>query len=438
MQYFLFSDCTVIDVENGCEELPHRDVYIAAGRIEAVLPHGRPAESYKKYKAIAAAGMYAVPGLVNLHAHLFGSGKPSKALGGGAAQKRLLRFIHTPLGQRVLAKIVASSAGAELLSGVTTLRTVGDFCGSDVALRDKCARGRGGAAGLRMLVSGPAITAPGGHGDGTFARTARTPAEFVALVDEISVMGVDLIKLCITGGVMDAKKRGEPGEVKMSADQISAACDRAHALGKKVAAHVQSEAGAELAARCGVDTIEHGAPLSEEAAHMLRERGGAMVVTYSPALPCALLPREKTMLGEDAAYNSAVVMRGMTAGARQARAEGIAVGMGTDASCPFCMQSGMWREVRYFARETGASAAEALAAATLGNARILGLGEETGSIAVGKSADLLLLRRDPLADLSALRDLAYVCAQGRLIRNPRPRRRADIEALLDTLWEEKR
>lgn len=438
MQYFIFSDCTVIDVENGCAALPHTDVYIAAGRIEGVLPHGERAAEYRGYKVIDAAGMYAVPGLVNLHVHLFGSGKPSKALGGGAAQKRLLRFIRTPLGRRVLGAIVASSAKTELLSGVTTLRAVGDFCGSDIALRDKCARGKGGAAGLRMLVSGPAITAPGGHGDGTFAQTARTPAEFIRAVDEVSAMGADFIKLCITGGVMDAKKRGEPGEVKMTAEQISAACERAHARGKKVAAHVQSAAGAELAARCGVDTIEHGAPLSDEGERMLKERGGAVVVTYSPALPCALLPREATMLNEDASYNSEVVMRGMTAGARQARAAGIAVGMGTDASCPFCMQSGMWREVRYFAREVGVSPAEALCAATLGNARILGLGEETGSVSVGKSADILLLRRDPLADLSALRDIAYISAQGRLIRRPRPKRRAQIEALLDTLWEERK
>lgn len=442
MQYKI-CDCTVIDVENGCALLPHTDVYIRGGKIEKIVPSGEKAQADKDghgradgYKTVNGAGKFAVPGLVNLHVHLFGTGRPSKALGGGKAQQRLLAFIHTALGRRILAAMVESSARNELLSGVTTLRAVGDLFGSDIALKRKTDAGKGAAAGLRMFVSGMAITAPGGHGAGTFARTAETPEEFEKLVEKNVSEGADFIKICITGGVMDAKKRGEPGEVKMTQAQVSAVCSRAHALGKKVAAHVQSKAGAELAAIGGVDTIEHGAPLTEESVRLLRKRKGAQVVTCSPALPCARLPHEVTKLGEAASYNSEVVMQGMIDGAAQAAAAGIAVGIGTDASCPFCTQYNMWREVLWFEKCMYISAAEALYTATLGNARILGVGDETGSIREGKSADILLLEGDPLADLTALRDIDCMFAKGRFISHPKPKRLPAIEAQLDRLTEE--
>lgn len=432
MQYII-SDCTVIDVENGCAALPHTDVYVRGKIIEKIVPHGAPDRGCK---VIDASGKFAVPGLVNLHAHLFGTGRPSKALSGGKAQQRLLRFIQTPPGKRILGKMVENSAKNELYSGVTTLRAVGDLFGSDISLKRRTESGKGRAAGLRMLVSGMALTAPGGHGAGTFARTAEKPEDFEKLVEKSVSEGADFIKICITGGVTDAKKRGEPGEVKMTEEQVRAVCARAHALGKKVAAHVQSERGAEIAARCGVDTVEHGAPLGEESVRLLRERGGAQVVTCSPALPCARLPHEVTKLNETASYNSEVVMRGMIAGAKQARAAGIAVGMGTDASCPFCTQYNMWREVLWFQKFMGIPAADALRTATLGNAEILGIGGETGSLRAGKSADILLLNEDPLSDLAALRNISCMFAQGRFIPHPQPKRNAAVDAALDKLTEE--
>ena len=430
---YIVSDCNLIDVEHGCTVLPHMDIFIDGKYIEKLMPHG---ECPKGYKAIAASGRYAVPGLINLHVHLFGTGRPSKALGGGTAQRRLIRFVQTALGKKILCRIVESSAKNQLLSGVTTIRAVGDLFGSDIAVKRKTEAGKGKAKGLRMLVSGMAITAPGGHGDGTFARTAEAPAELARMVDDAVAAGADFIKICITGGVMDAKKRGEPGEVKMTEEQVRAVCERAHALGKRVAAHVQSERGAEIAARCGVDTIEHGAPLSGESLRLLSGRNGAQVVTCTPALPNARLPHEVTKLNEMAAYNSEVVMRGMIAGARQAMGAGLAVGMGTDSSCPFCTQYNMWREVQWFHKLIDVPAETALFTATLGNAQILGIDGITGSLCEGKSADILLLNKNPLEDLSALRDIACMFAQGRCIARPRPKRLPEIERQLDKLTEE--
>lgn len=429
---YIIADCTVADVEN-CTLAGHRDIYISGQKIVRICPAGdRP----RGAKIIDGGGRYAVPGLINLHVHLFGTGRPSKILGGGKLQKAVLSFIRTPIGRVVLSRLVSSAAKNELLSGVTTLRAVGDFHGSDIALRDRCNSFKGAAAGLRMYVSGMAITAPGGHGDGTFANSAASPEGLRELTLKQIEAGADIIKICITGGVMDAVKRGEPGEVKMTEEQVKAVCDCAHASGKKVAAHVQSTLGAEIAARCGVDTIEHGAPFTEESLKILKARGGAQVVTLSPAMPCWLLPREFTKLGEDASYNSSVVTRGMLEGAKQSMAAGIPVGLGTDASCPFCTQYNMWREVQWFSIASGISPVQCLKMATLGNAKILGIEDITGSLSEGKSADILLLDNNPCDDLSALRSIHCMFVRGRYIRRPAPSRSGAMERRLDELTEE--
>lgn len=429
----VYTGCDLIDVENGCAVVGNVDIYVADGRIAKIAPHGETEEGYRKEDM---TGLYAAPGLVNAHAHLFGTGRPSKALSGGSAQRLLIKLVSTRLGKSVLAKLVEASARNELLSGVTALRAVGDLKYSDVALKKRIEQGKSKVRGLKILVSGPAITAPGGHGDGTFADSADTPEGLKALVDDRADNGVDLIKVCVTGGVTDSKKRGEPGELRMTFEQVKAVCDRAHERGLRVAAHAESAPGAELSARAGVDTIEHGGRLSEEAFRMLKERGGAVVATYSPAIPCAKLPAEITRLSETAAYNSEVAAENMTAACLQAFEGGVEVGMGTDASCPFSTQYGMWREVEWFAFMTGVGAARAFVTATAGNARVLGIYDETGSLTEGKRADIIFTSANPAENAAALCELKAVVAGGRLIINPRPKRMPRLDAVLDKLSEE--
>ncbi len=431
----VYTGCDLIDVENGCAVVGNVDIYVADGRIAKITPHGETEEGYRKEDM---TGLYAAPGLVNAHAHLFGTGRPSKALSGGSAQRLLIKLVSTRLGKSVLAKLVEASARNELLSGVTALRAVGDLKYSDVALKKRIKQGKSKVRGLRILVSGPAITAPGGHGDGTFADSADTPEGLKALVDDRADNGVDLIKVCVTGGVTDSKKRGEPGELRMTYEQVKAVCDRAHERGLRVAAHAESAPGAELSARAGVDTIEHGGRLSEEAFRMLEERGGAVVATYSPAIPCAKLPAEITRLSDMAAYNSEIAAENMTAACLQAFEGGVEVGMGTDASCPFSTQYGMWREIEWFALMTGEGAARAFVTATAGNARVLGIYDETGSLTVGKRADIIFTSANPAENAAALCELKAVVAGGRLIRNPRPKRMPRLDAVLDKLAEEMR
>ncbi|MBO8424084.1 MAG: amidohydrolase family protein, partial [Firmicutes bacterium] len=415
MKNTVYTGCNLIDVENGCTVVENVDIYVADGKIEKIAPHGETEEGYRKEDM---TGLYAAPGLVNAHVHLFGTGRPSKALSGGSAQRLLLKLISTRIGKAVLARLVESSAYNELLSGVTALRAVGDLKYSDVELKKRIEKGKSKARGLKILVSGPAITAPGGHGDGTFADSSATTEGLKALVDERVAHGADLIKVCVTGGVTDSKKKGEPGELRMSFDEVEAVCARAHERGLKVAAHAESAPGAELSARAGVDTVEHGGKLSEEAFGMLEARGGAVVATYSPAIPCAKLSAEITRLSEMAAYNSEVAAENMTAACLQAFAGGVEVGMGTDASCPFSTQYGMWREIEWFALMTGVSAARAFETATAGNARVLGIYDETGSLTAGKRADIIFTFGNPAANTETLREIKAVVAGGRLVKNP--------------------
>ena len=428
----LLSNCNVIDVKNGCEILQKKDLYISDGKIQKITDHGTREIGFD---VIDCTGKYVLPGLINMHVHLFGTGKPSKALGGGKAQKRLVAFINTKLGRFVLSKMVEKSAKQLLLSGVTTVRSVGDLCYSDILLKKKIQKNKGGARGLRLLVSGPAVTAPGGHGDGTFAISAQEPEELKKIVRNIVDEGADLIKICITGGVMDAKKRGEPGEVKMTAEQVKAVCDEAHRLNKKVAAHVQSKNGVRIAALNGVDTIEHGATFDEESLAEIKNRSGAMILTYSPALPNALLSHVVTKLNELCMYNSKVVMEQMTRGAAQLEKEGVKVGLGTDSSCPLCTQYNTWLELVYYCAQTGASCAQAIKKATLTNAEILGVDKITGSVEEGKSADLLIVNDNPLSDLKTLKNPFVVIAQGRVLKNPRPKRIRPVEEQLEKLAE---
>lgn len=381
------------------------------------------------YDVIDLNGKFVVPGLVNPHVHLFGTGMPSKVISGGNSQKAVMKIVNTKLGDAILGILVKSAARQQLLSGVTTVRAVGDFKYSDVKLRDKINSGK--VIGPRLKVSGPAITVPGGHGDGTFSMTSDTEDGLRALVRKNKEAGVDFIKICVTGGVIDAKVRGEPGEVKMNEAQTAAVVDEAHKLGLRVASHTESFKGVEITAKTGVDTVEHGAPLTPEMAEEMKKTCSAMVVTYSPALPLQKLDPSITKLDPICVYNTGIVVDNMTQGAKDCIENDILLGMGTDSSCPFATQYNMWREVYFFQKRVGVSNAYALSVATLNNAKVVGVDDVTGTIEKGKCADMIVMSRNPLDDLTALRDLDMIVVRGKIIENPRPKRNGNIERELD-------
>lgn len=207
-------------------------VCVEGGKIAAVTDGPVPAG----YEPVDLAGRYVLPGLINLHVHLPASGKPKKK---PSDPKKLVKLITSNgLMRRVGVKLCESYARTELLSGVTTIRTVGGVADFDTIIRDRAAAGE--ILSPRVVASNMAVSVPGGHMAGSLAYEARTPEEAAAYVERIAAEKPDLIKLMITGGVMDAEVVGEPGVLRMEPALVKAACDRAHGLGMKVAAHVES------------------------------------------------------------------------------------------------------------------------------------------------------------------------------------------------------
>ncbi len=379
------------------------------------------------YEPVDLAGRYILPGLINLHVHLPASGKPKKK---PSDPKKLVKLITSNgLMRRVGVKLCESYARTELLSGVTTVRTVGGVADFDTIIRDRAAAGE--ILSPRVVASNMAVSVPGGHMAGSLAYEARTPEEAAAYVERIAAEKPDLIKLMITGGVMDAEVVGEPGVLRMEPALVKAACDRAHGLGMKVAAHVESPEGVRVALENGVDSIEHGAKPDEDILRLLKEHGAFQVATLSPAIPYALFDRSVSHATYEQQENGKVVLEGVIAMARACLENDIPVGLGTDTGCPYVTHYDMWRELCYFVKYCGVTPAFALHSATLLNARLAGIDSVTGSVEAGKAADLIVCDRDPLADLSALRSLHMVIKDGVRIEHPAVKKLPEVERELD-------
>ena len=186
-----------------------------------------------------------------------------------------------------------------------------------------------------------------------------------------------------------------------------------------------------IALENGVDTIEHGAKPTEEIIRLFKETGAVHVATLSPALPYALFDPAVSHADEMSRFNGEIVFDGIIECAKQCLANDIPVGLGTDTGCPFVTHYDMWREVQYFHKCCGVSKTFALYTATRRNAEILGLGDVTGSIEVGKSADFIVTEKNPLVDLTVLRSLSMVVARGEVIANPKIKKMPETERELD-------
>ena len=379
------------------------------------------------YQVIDLQGKYIMPGLINMHVHLAGNGKPQKKQRDN--EKVVKTLMGTALSRAIAYKVVCGFAKDEVMSGVTTIRTVGGLGSFDTRLRDEIAAGK--RIGPRILAANEGISVPGGHMAGSVAIAAGSIEEALAHVEESRNEKVDIIKLMITGGVMDAKEKGVPGELKMDPAMVKAVCDKAHELGYKVAAHVESPQGVRVALENGVDSIEHGAKMDEEMIHLFQEHGAFLCTTLSPALPYALFDRSITNATEVEQYNGNVVFEGIIDCSKAALANHIPVVLGNDVGCPWITQYDFWRELYYFHKYVGVSNAFALYTATSRAAQMAGIGNITGTIEKNKCADMIVTAKNPLDDLRALRHVDMVVARGNLIQQPEFKINPIVEAELD-------
>ena len=423
MKYAL-KNAVILDGTKDMEPLRGQSVLVEGETIVGLVSAGSEPMGFEP---VDLTGKYLMPGLFNMHVHLAGSGKPQKKQRDN--EKLVKTIMGSGLTRAVAYSMVRGFARDELMSGVTTIRTMGGLGNFDSRLRDEIAAGR--QAGPRILAANQGISVPGGHMAGSVAIAARSIDEALAHLEQSEREGVDLVKLMITGGVLDAKEKGVPGELKMAPEMVKAVCDRAHAAGYVVAAHVESPEGVRVALENGVDSIEHGAEPDDEILRLFRERGAFLCTTISPALPYALFDRSVSNASEVEQFNGNVVFEGIIECAKAALAHDIPVVLGNDVGCPWITQYDFWRELYYFHKFVGVSNAFALYTATSRSAELAGLGDVTGTVAAGKCADLIVTAENPLDDLRALRHVEQVMACGRLYAHPKFRERKNVTAELD-------
>ena len=231
-------------------------------KIEDIVKAGTDLNGYEK---VDLKRRYIMPGLINMHVHLAGNGKPQKK------QRDNEKLVKILMGNALMRSIaygmVAGFAKTELMSGVTTIRTVGGLGSFDTKLRDEINAGT--KMGPRILAANEGISVPGGHMAGSVAVAADSIDTALKHLEQSEKEKVDLIKLMIPGGLLDAKEKCVPGELKMSPELVKVVCDKAHENGYLVAAHVESPQGVRVALENGVDSIEHGAKIDDDTIKLL-------------------------------------------------------------------------------------------------------------------------------------------------------------------------
>jgi imidazolonepropionase-like amidohydrolase len=389
---------TVVATDGG-PTIPNAVVLITGDRIvkvgpadTTVIPPGA--------KTVAMGGKWLIPGLMNMHVHL-GLKLP------GAAGDSLATETDT---QEVLR--MAGNARLSLLSGVTTLRLVGEDHGTDFALRGAIDRGE--VIGPRIKTAGEVIVPTGGHG----SLEADGPYALAHAVRQQIKSGADWIKIAISGGISDS--RGSISAAPMTDEEMSTLIEVAHRNGIKVTAHNGSNEAARQALRFGIDGFEHGYHLDPSVLKDMKAKGVWLVPTIVVTQPGALEFYRK--IGSPPWYLERVKITGADHWAmlQNAIRMGIKIALGTD-QFPFEPNDGTTAtiaEAELYVK-AGMTPLQALQSSTTQAAAMLDMSADLGSISAGKFADIDALDADPTKDIHALRTLSFVMKGGVVVRDDR-------------------
>jgi imidazolonepropionase-like amidohydrolase len=360
---------------DGTMDRPRRNVDI-------VIEGGRVRELRDASGSFDREAACVTPGMVNAHVHVEMSGQPDP-----------MALIHqlTPIQATLHA---VENARKTLFAGVTTVRDVGASDGIAVEVRDAVEQGR--IPGPRMRAAGKVLCMTGGHG-WPLGRAVDSPWDARKGVREQRWAGADCIKLIATGGVLT--KGAVPGIAQLTVEEMTAACDEAHRHEMRVAAHAIGTEGIKNALRSGVDSIEHGHLLDDEAITLFKERGAYLVPTLT-APACILEHAEGGGQPDYVVRKAREINEHLVQNIARAFKAGVKVAGGSDAGTPFNYHEKYADEVVLMHTLLGMTAQEALHAATAVAAELIGL--HHGVLQPGEHADLLLLDTDIDRDLSAL------------------------------------
>lgn len=383
-------------------------IVVDNGRILSVQPGHLPAPDGATVVDLGSKTV--LPGLIDSHVHL------TSDRGGEAG------LLATIREEPAMHALEAQMNGMKTLrAGFTTVRNLGDDEGITLALRE--AIKRGWVQGPRIVDAANSISTTGGHMDGRGALSDALVAHLPQpenLCDSVESCrrvvrrqidrGADVIKFATTGGV----NSGTGLATRMFEDEARALVETAHAYGRKVAVHAHGADGIRLALRAGADSIEHGTVMDDEVIRLFRKTGAFYVPTLSTVN--GYLER---LAKDPNAYVGPVREQiewriGIT-GQSLAKAypAGVKIAFGTDAGVS---KHGRNADEFELLVKYGMPPVEALKAATVNAADLLGLAAEVGTIEPGKSADIIAVDGDPLADVTVLKDVDFVMARGAIVK----------------------
>jgi imidazolonepropionase-like amidohydrolase len=360
------------------------DVLVSEGRISALGSSGSLSVERQETVMCAMDGMTLLPGLIDCHVHIFADAGPDGRINA-----------DEPHGLSLLR--AAYHVRCTLEAGITTVRDLGGQAHMEFALRQAITEGY--CKGPRLVLAGKllSMTSAGTEAFRGMYREADGADEVRKAAREQLKVGADVIKVMATGAVMTPGE--EPGASQFTFEEMCAAAEEAHKVGRKMAAHAHGSAGILTAVQAGADTIEHGSLLCEspEAIRLMAERGVFLV----PTLATSTMTTRGTEIPAFMAENDRRLGDAPQRSVRAALAAGIPIAMGTDAGVPFVRHGDNAIELVLMV-EAGLSPVQSIVASTSNAARAVGLQDEIGTIEVGKCADLLVVDGDPLAEIGVL------------------------------------
>lgn len=372
---------------SGAAHAGPRHLEIAGGRVARI--RGSETGDASDPNLIDLSAYTVLPGLIDAHSHLSIDTRPgADAVGPGTS--------HADPLPRALQR-----AELAVRSGVTTIRLAGEPDYLDVTLKARFESGS--PPGPRLITAGFAIQAA--RPTISIARAARGGREVALAVRENVAHGVDHIKLFATGGMSPGP---EPTDATLTAEEIRAAAEAAHAAGRTICAHAHGGTAVDDCLDAGIDHIEHGNFLHEGQLARMAELGRWLVATLGVYLtrPGPAEDPRLTPASEERHLRARRAAAGLVERARRA---GVRIALGTDA------MHGQIAEEVIHAASGGLSNEQALAAVTVSAAEMCGLRDEIGTLAVGARADLIAVRGHPFDDPTCLRDVRFVMCGGETI-----------------------
>ena len=392
----------VLDVKTG-KLLADQTVVIEDGKIVSLQP-ASDARANANAVRIELPNATILPGLIDAHTHL--------------TMDPMFGYAELGISVPREALIGAKNARLTLNAGFTTVRNVGAGGYTDVALRD--AIDSGGIPGPRMLVSGPPLGITGGHCDDNllpfeYHHVADGVADGIAAVQQKVRQnikyGADLIKVCATGGVLS--KGDDPQASQYTLEEMKAIVADAHRLGRKVAAHAHGAQGILWATQAGVDSIEHGSYIDDAGIAEMKKNGTYLVPTLYLG-DWFLENAERNHVPDFYLTKAKAVMPVARKNIARAFASGVKVAFGTDAAV---YPHGLNAHEFAVMVKLGLTPLQAIQAATINAADLLGWSGKVGTLDAGAWADIVAVDGDPLKDVTALEHVKFVMKGGEVVKN---------------------